>query len=217
MQVHKTIKLILRDKDFLISFPFRYFDDVDQKIYHKLITQQNYHVISNVNDKIFQSFINYWINKEIPGINFSNYSEYFQLSCEFDIMNDLLELYKKYFLQSSVSSLVIKNQELKKQNQDIKSILNSNIEKYKQIINYLFINNEITTESIFFKGNNELYKACEEENIKKVDLLTRKSIKQNGFSYILNEKSDTAEIFHCFQTKNKIVIPRSVSYKSKEY
>lgn len=138
MEEH-TYKLILNTKIFEIPSFFRRISKINENIYRILVKNLKYYIESNVNDDVFQSFINYWINKEIPDITPANFHEYYQLSQEFDLMNDLIQAKEEEFSPSfqPIQNLLCKknnkcvSEELIAKNLDF--YLNSNREEMMQI------------------------------------------------------------------------------------
>ena len=86
------IKLILKSKEFSISSNFCYFNDINPEIYKSLTTNHHYKVQSNVSEEVFQSFLDYWLTKKLPSIDDNNIHEYVELSEEFDLMKDLIQM-----------------------------------------------------------------------------------------------------------------------------
>lgn len=92
------------------------------------------------------------------------------------------------------------------------------ISKYTQINKILFINNEIDSFIDFLKVKNDLYKACLRNDIKLIDLLTKKKIEHEcGFSFALNSANFTATAFPNKIRKAIITVPRSITFNSKEF
>lgn len=71
MQGSITFKLILKSKEYDIPFQFKGLTDVHPNIYKQLLlnSDHKYLVESKVKDDIFKSFIDFWVNGTIPGIN----------------------------------------------------------------------------------------------------------------------------------------------------
>ena len=88
-----TYKLLLKNKVYEIPMMFKHIVEIPHKITKALIFNQShqYQVESNVNDDIFQSFIDYMINDELPDINISNINDFLQLSQEFGLLEDDLK------------------------------------------------------------------------------------------------------------------------------
>ena len=94
MEEKNTFKLLLNDKSFSISSNFRFINDVNPDIFKELINKKQYKVQSRISEKVFTSFINNWITNEPPNITHENFSEYEQLSNEFDRLKDIITLFK---------------------------------------------------------------------------------------------------------------------------
>ena len=75
----------MNQNTFEIPSGFRFLNDADPFICAELIKNKKYIVKSNVNEDIFQSFINYWVYKDIPIFNHENLLQYEELSQEFDL------------------------------------------------------------------------------------------------------------------------------------
>lgn len=91
-------KFLLNDSVFTIP-PFKRLMDISPNIQNKLIfsPQHEYSVESNVSSQIFESFIGYLINGNIPSIQISNINEYEKLSHEFDQLRSEIEQKKNEF------------------------------------------------------------------------------------------------------------------------
>lgn len=215
MEGKDDIKIIFNYK--IYHIPFQSCSDINPYIYNSIQSKGRYEVKSDINEKTFQSFLNYLINKEIPLLDNNNISEFHQLSEEFDTMKDIIYIYIKYTNNSTISSLLIKNNELRDKKKQQDKILRQKVEKYGQIIHLLFKNSGINSQSSFYQLCQKLRKACLKENVKLVDLLTRKKVQQNGLLYVLNEKEGTAGVFRNLTDKNEVIIPRSIEYESKEF
>ena len=91
----EAFELILQSKIFKIPSKFPSLIYVDRNIYTKLITEKRYEVKTRSSELIFQSFVTYWVNEEIPDLQFDNIDEYHELSQEFDIMKEIILIFQK--------------------------------------------------------------------------------------------------------------------------
>lgn len=84
---------MLKNKVYEIPMMFKHIVEIPHKITKALIFNQShqYQVESNVNDDIFQSFIDYMINDETPDININNINDFTQLSQEFGLLEEELK------------------------------------------------------------------------------------------------------------------------------
>ena len=213
-----TFKLILNREEYSISSNFLSFDDIDDQIHTTLITKGQYKVKSNVSKIVFQSFLNNWINNEIPNIRNDNIDDYILLSEEFDRMKAIISLYKKLSTHPRSSYTHKKNQKLNFKSEKKLFKLNKTIRKFHLIIDHLFNNKGIDSHSRFLEIKADLYNACRNGKVKLVNLLTQKEmISKNGFSFIINEAEKTAGIFRVFLFKDDYFIPRTVEYHNDEY
>ena len=78
--------LILNSEKFIIPSNFQYLPDINISIFKILLEKRKYEVRSNVSKKVFESFIDNWINMKIPNVTSDNISEFELLSEEFDPM-----------------------------------------------------------------------------------------------------------------------------------
>ena len=95
MNDERPYKLILKSKIFRIPSDFRFMSMINEDIYAKLKIEGQYEIKSNAREKVFNRFIEYWINKKIPYISQDNIREYEDLSNEFGIMTEIIRLFKK--------------------------------------------------------------------------------------------------------------------------
>ena len=212
MQGKKNFRLIHRAEILQIPSDFPFLSDVDPDIYKQLITKGEYNVKSKVEMFIFQSFIDYWVSKEVPLLNRSNVFEYSQLSSEFDIMKNIIQIFQRQKENVETSSLAKNNYCIEKNLKKKKDELLNNSKKYHQIIYTLFNN-----ENVIFPNNQELYYACINFDTVMADLLTRKTMIDNGILYTLNDIDKTAGVLRSISSNENIFIPRSVFYESQEY
>ena len=208
------IEFVLNSKVFQIPF-----DDLFIKINPNIIniikTQKQYKVKSNVSEFIFLDFIEYLKYKKSPKFQIENIHEYDQLSQEFEVMKDLVHIYKKYE-NFKILPLESENEELKTEIQSQKSILNEKKMKYKQIINILFFNKGIEKFSSHY-NKVKIQEACEQENIDLVNQSSRTKVVANDIYYILDENEKTASISAIETSQTTVNIPRSILFQSQEY
>ena len=69
-------EFILKNKVFTVHSDNTSLKENNSKIYNILIHNKQYVVQSQVNEIIFQSFIDNFLNESIPNINFDNLQEY---------------------------------------------------------------------------------------------------------------------------------------------
>lgn len=87
---NSTYQLLLKSKIYEIPMMFKHIVEIRHKITKVLIfsSSHQYQVESNVTDDIFQLFINYMINDELPDININ---DFLQLSQEFGLLEEELK------------------------------------------------------------------------------------------------------------------------------
>lgn len=205
-------ELKLRSKLFSIPSNFRFFDDINP-IIHKTLTEKNkYDVKSDVGEDVFQSFIRYLVYREPPIINKSNIHEYEKLSKEFDLMKDIIRLYRK----TATCKLVWKNYELRKQLNQKNDLLHEKTSNYNHIIEILVNDEKIKSHQ---GVKTALLNSCLTENINNFDLLTQQNIILiEGLLYILNEQEKTAGLFIKLSPNYEdIKVPRSINYEDDEF
>lgn len=210
------IKFILKDVTLELADNFHFFSNIDQKIYQTLISERQYIIKSQVCKETLESFINFCINGIIPDFS-SNISEYDQLSREFDIMRNLIQLYQQKTQCYEFLSLTTNNSELKSKLKESKEKYNSRINNYQQIIHSLFHGPGIYSQQQYLEVKQDLFEACTDENAKLIFLFTRKNVKINDLTFVLNEDDKTAGIFNSSSAKGGIFIPRSIEYNGEEY
>ena len=111
----------------------------------------------------------------------------------------------------------VKNFNLKKNKEQLIKIKQEKSKKYQQIIK-LLANNKIDSYFKFLESKNELFEACQKEDIKFVTILTGKEINHEiGLSFILNEDDKTAGILRNITATGDFFIPRSITYENQEY
>ncbi|KAK8843557.1 hypothetical protein M9Y10_024614 [Tritrichomonas musculus] len=215
MQIKEDFKFILNSK--IYHVPYQSCVNINPLIINTLLTGGLYEVKSDISEDIFHSFINYLTTKEIPFLNDRDICEYEEISEEFDIMKDIINIFKYKTHYQSISSHFFKNLELQIQKNQQQKALKQKVVNYGQIIDHLFNNDGISSEFKFNETRHKLWKACLKENIKLVDLLTRKKIEYNGFLYVLDEKEGTAGVFRNQTDRSEVMIPRSIQHESKEF
>lgn len=129
MQEQVQYKLILNSKEFIIPSNFPRLDDISSTIYQSLTEDHQYVVQSFVSEEVFQSFIKYLINNDIPNINFHNKFEYHQLSKEFNIMGNLLIKIQKT-KESYINVLKLLKDETNKDKSSFEEIISQNLDDY---------------------------------------------------------------------------------------
>lgn len=222
MQEQTTLTLILGTSTFEIPSNFRFLNDIKPDIYNTLMSTHKYDVKSKVSEEVLESFIRYWTKKEIPEFTENNISEYEKLSQEFDLMTDIIQIYKKY--HSQVNSLTIENNFLNTQISDHLDRQETNQEYHRRgEINFqnildTFFNNVIKDQPENFLRFHELiYKQFRQQNEKLIDLYSRNHIIYENDLYVINDENKTAGLLSCSTKKYEVVIPRSICQYSKEY
>lgn len=188
---------------------------IKPEISKTLQTNGKYEIGSNVKVPTLNEFFKYWINGELPNLNNENITEFQSLSNEFELMNDIIQLYNNVEKANSL---------IKSQNKKLKEILQSNKEnnnniniKYHEIIDILFNKIQIDDYSRFLEIKTSLYSYCNAYNVKRVYQLTRKTVTKNGLIFYLFDDSKTASVALYNSIKSEIVIPKSVQYKNNDY
>ena len=210
-------KLILKNRTFTIPNNFGLLTDIDSIILEILINNRQYEVKSNVHEDVFQAFVSYLLKGILPSFCEKNISEFDLLSQEFDIMKNLIQIYKKHIPQREISSLIIHNTELQSQIHQKRNKLNEKVQNNRQILHFIFTNGGLNDKTQFLKSKINLFKACQAENVQKVDILTRKKIVQNGVTFIINQQDRTAAVARSKEAKGNIFIPRSIEWDNSEY
>lgn len=201
--------------EFKIPSNCRFLSDMSQDIYDELKSKSVYHVQSNVTLDVCESFINYLMKRENPtNINLNNISEYEKLSQEFEIMGEIIQMNKNFIEKSDNFPIYHKNQKLQKTLKEIREKNEQKTKDYQKIISILF-KNELNFR--FSKRNRELFHYCYDNNVKFVDLLTRKEVIHDGLSFVLFEKEEEAIVFKIITQKSDILIPESIDCGSKKY
>lgn len=82
--------LIFNDETFLIPKDFKGIEKASEKIKEEFTQNGKYIVKSNVQNLVFKSFLDYWLNEKVPLIDSDTIDEYRLLINEFGIMSELL-------------------------------------------------------------------------------------------------------------------------------
>lgn len=200
--------MIFKTKKFKIPSKFRFLSWIDIQIYDILIKNHKYDVKSDVSEEVFESFIEYWVHKKIPIFDENNISEYEKLSEEFDLMKDLIQVYKSCNLQ--IDSLTKEAEFLLSFTDTVIEIStecrnyykNKEIE-YQQIFNILMNSNLINAD---YKYKKDILKFFRLENFKFVELYSRQIIHHNGLLYSINDEDQTAGILLDLHDQDSFVI-----------
>lgn len=214
MEEASYFKLILKNKQFLIPSDFRFINDVNPKIYNILFMNHEYEVHSDVNDNIFQLFINNWVKNEAINLNYNNISQFELLSQEFHRIDDLIKLYK--LKTAKIRFYSQKNDEMKtKIEKNIESI-DKKKSRHQKVIEILFNTETNDFLSILSENKNKLIEACQIGDYIYVDIYTRKRIEKDGLVYILNKYKKTVGLFSDKNEREEVFVPHSIQYKNQE-
>ena len=188
-------ELILQSKIYKIPLIFPSLILINPVINNKLLIKKRYKVKSRVNEQIFTSFVNYLVNNVIPEICLNNISEYDELSQEFDIMHEIIQIFKKFTSNSEIKILLKRKEELKQQiskkNNEIKYKKNF----FNDVIQILFRNSTFFNYSESSEFIQDLYKKIRSGNLNLIDLHIKKKVTENGLIFALNEEEKTAGVF----------------------
>lgn len=215
MSEGEKCKLILKTYEYMIPSQFRSLVDAIPSVQEAIRDKHQYIVQSDVSDNVFKSFIDNWISRDAPNITDENIEEYYKLSEEFGVMKDVIELYRKFTAGSD--SLMEENKVLEKQIEEVSQEIEEKNNLYHQIYQNLFNNTGIESNEQFLEIKDELYKACQDENLKLVGYLTQKVTQQNGLTFSLNKKDMTAAVLHNKTNLKEVLIPRTIKYENQEY
>lgn len=137
----ETFQLLLDSKTFNVPSIFKNMLEISPKIVNILIFNKNhqYQVESKVSENVFQSFLKYLINDDIPDIQIYNFNEYLQLSKEFQILDDIIKAksdeFGEYFINLNALNN-IKNTDLSDYEEQVALNLDDYLEKYgKDLMN----------------------------------------------------------------------------------
>ncbi|KAK8842952.1 hypothetical protein M9Y10_025818 [Tritrichomonas musculus] len=198
-----TYTLFFQSSKLFIPSDFASISNIDSSIHAKLIKKHKYIIKSKVSNETIKSFINYWVYHKVPNISQDNVGEYEEISNEFQIMKNLIQIFKRKQeirtqLQMKENSLEIKLKERKV--------------NYNRIIDLLINYNKP------LRYKNDLYDACKNDNVDLVSFLTGDEIDRNDINYHLNIRENTAAVSKKFQIRKKeIIIPSAVTYKGKKF
>lgn len=187
---------------------------INPQIYKIIKTEKQYHIKSNVTEKVFVMFIKYLIYCQIPKFEIDYVHEYDLLSQEFDFMNDLVQLFKKQ--KDKILYHQCQKDRLKKVIQSKIDLIEENKKKFKRII-YCFFFNKGIGSYIKLTHKFRLLDACEEGKDEYFDFYTRLKIRQGKIDYSINENEKTASIYRIKPSKKPIIVPKSIVYESIEY
>lgn len=215
MTQNETFKFNLKGKEYTIPSNFRSVNNVKSDILQTLKSTGNYQVQSDVSEGVFEGFLDNWVKRTLPDMNLDNIDQYEKLSKEFELMKDLVETFKR--LNQSSDSLIEENNELEKQIQEINDEIEKKTKEHHQIYSFLFNNNGIDSHEKFIEVKDELFDACQKEDVKMVDLLTRRKATKDGLLFALDDKELSAGVFRNVSATGDIVIPISVNYNSSDY
>lgn len=95
--MQNAFQICSNSKIFTIPSLFKHLLDISPDISNSLVFGQNHYYClkSKVNEKVFQSFIDYLVDDKIPDIDVFNFNEFMLLSQEFNILIEFLEDKKK--------------------------------------------------------------------------------------------------------------------------
>ncbi|KAK8884317.1 hypothetical protein M9Y10_043425 [Tritrichomonas musculus] len=215
MQNEKCFIMSLNETIFKI--PFEFCQIFESRVYKAIINTKLYKVKSNVSEEVFNSFVKYITNKELPNINSENFFEYEELSNEFDIMKNLINFYRNMIKNLASLSLINRNQKLKAKLNCRKAKIFQKRNNYEQIIKILFNDSQLDTYFNLSSVKHQLFQSCKEENLEKLKILTKKEISQDGLSFILDEKNKTSILYHNIKAIGNVIIPTFIKYKKKKF
>lgn len=198
ISMQNTLKLILQDKEFIIPSDIRYFNDIRAEVRNSLLSTKQYIVKSNVHEAIFESFIKFWANKEIPNFTSDNISEYDQLSEEFSLMEEVISVYKN--LSQQLQAQESKNQQLSLQ-------INEKTTKHRQIAQILSSSDLLIQSPL----RSRIYEALQTENVELIRFYSNPCFESNGLVYIINKDDQTAVVIKFSESLPRIVIPSTVT------
>ncbi|KAK8871282.1 hypothetical protein M9Y10_006999 [Tritrichomonas musculus] len=217
MSSQATFNLIFKSKVYQIPTEIYHLSDIKEDIYNKIIINQQYIVQSDVSVNVLESFIKYWINREIPNFNPSTITEYEQISEEFDLMKALIKLYKNFTNKLKISTLLSRKESLKHKLDANHNHLITKKEKYQKILQRLLIYNGIDSFYEFVQIKIDLHRSCVQGNLEQVISLTSKKIVFNDFSFLLDYEDFTAIVNESIDAKGDIFIPHSIEHQSKKF
>ena len=210
--------IIFNSKSFQVPSDSHFLRKINPFIAQQLNIEGHYEVISKVKENIFISFMNYLIDGIIPDLNTGNISEFEEISNEFEVMDNLVQIFQNAIANENTRALFSKNYEIKKKLSTRKDNLLQKNTTYHQIINIIFNPDRIHSFTHYLKLKRKIYDKCNKEDVESIDLMTRKHVFRNGLKYYLNEKEKTAGLYKNKNTKAKhIMIPKTITFNSKKY
>lgn len=159
----KCFKLQLRHKEFNIPSKFKGLFYVKEDIYFQLLyhPSHTYLVQSNVDELVFSSFLNYWVEEKDPQITFENYYQFYQIGQEFDLMQTILDQAKNNFDECQQNLYILKYFKETDTN-SIEQKIASNLDKYVERYGDELMSLEISMlYNIFNSENKKLSKQNE--------------------------------------------------------
>ncbi|KAK8845167.1 hypothetical protein M9Y10_021349 [Tritrichomonas musculus] len=226
------LKLIFKSKIFFIPRSFSNLPDVDRNIYDELTKTNRYVIKSNVNDKIFISFLNHWIFGLIPNINIDNIQEYELLSQEFDRMKNLIQIFKRFNPKFEISYLIENNQKYKKKIKKKMNFIQIKKQKFLQVIDCRFENDfsriskskgirkdfsNFLMKYDFFDKKFKLNFLLEDKLFQIHKLFKKEAIEAHLCNFSINRNNKTADLYNGFDLHGEKVIPTSIKCEDKDY
>lgn len=221
MKTTKQFTLIFRSKFFPIPSDFKHFEDADSEICQQLRQKKEYEVKSKAKETTFSNFVNFWVNCELPSIRPDNINEYELLSREFDIMKNVIEMYKNHRIDTNGNSTEIYLNQKKKLKYENKIFeLKSQNNDYQSIIEAIFTKSEFSDFSEFLLVKKALFYACEDYDLPQVLKLIKETVYLNNLEFYLNKEDKTAKVRFVQNNtiQNGVVnIPKSIIYEDTEF
>lgn len=211
-----TYKLIFKSKIIALPPNIDLTYGIDQSILTQLTSNKYYKVKSYVSKEVFELFIKNWTDGEIPLIDEDNIDEYEKLSQEFGRMKNLIRIFKQKSIKNSNLALQQKILQASKVYQRLTNLLNENVLKYKEIINFLFNNEDINNFSTFLSLKNQLLDKCLSNDLKGIKKLVQQKYIINDIQYTINKDSKTAKVVHRIKNMVTVTIPKSITVNSEE-
>ncbi|KAK8836378.1 hypothetical protein M9Y10_039721 [Tritrichomonas musculus] len=213
-----NFQLSLNSKIFYIPRDFCLLNEIDPSIYNQLFTNKFYEVKSYVDKKVLKEFINYLIYRKTPLIQYDNINDYEQLSQEFDVMKNIIQIFHKKAPNPNESYPFVIHLKNEKKLSNKKNKLEKKARKYKHAIYCLFEKYKITSLKELKEKFYDSYKYHADAEIEYyIELFLRKKVELNGVSYIINEDDKTVGVFKHSNYKKKIFIPKRIQYKGEEF
>ena len=208
--------LVLNSKEFYIPSVFSNLSNVKENIYQTLINTHKYEVKSQVHDDSLQSFIDYWVKMHVPNLSYDKYLiDYIQLSEEFDIMKNLIQLFLKNTSHSNISWLM-QNKKLKHRFQKKKNLLTKEANNFKRNIEIIFKNESVGIRENTMIDSELLFYSLKNGDFEGVESVIKEKIDIYDSLYTINESDRTAQLFSIYDYQN-LFIPRALNYDSVEY